>query len=54
VDLERVPFPEKMPKYSHHLEISYYVNFLGRLGIKQWISAKMKVWHPWQLKKSKA
>ena len=31
----------------HHLEINDYVNFLGDLG-------KMKVWHPWKVKKSKS
>ena len=35
---------------THHIEISYYVNFLGRLDnngrSKQWISDKIKVWHP--------
>ena len=27
---------------------------LFRAHRKQWILAKMKVWHPWQLKKSKS
>ena len=35
--------------FAHHLGMKYYVNFLGR-----WISAKIKVWHPWQLKKPKS
>ena len=39
--------------FAHHLGMNYYVNFLERLG-KQWISANIKVWHPWQLKQSKS
>ena len=36
------------------LIMCYYVNFLEGLGSKEFHITKMKVWHPWQLKKSKS
>ena len=47
-----IPPLETLQQISHHLGINYYVN-LGRSLRQQWISAKMKVWYQWQLKKSK-
>ena len=38
---------------QHHLEISYYVNFLGRLVSNGFQLFNIKVWHPWHSKKIK-
>jgi hypothetical protein len=50
--LKRPKFGQKGQHFTT-LKNKVLGNFLGGLRW-QWISAKMKVWHPWQSKKSKS